>query len=145
MIIPGEDGISHINIYSKGNTLLGRMLSNFAYTPFQCDDGKFYSIEGYWYWLGCKDDRLRYVWGIRAKNMGKSIPKLYHHDDFERKIKKAIICKIEQNKNIIYLLKSSSLPFCHYYVFKNGYKKDAGHEWLVKFISKIRDKIKEKV
>lgn len=40
------DGIDHINIYSKGKTTLGRMLSNFACTPFtHPEDGKFASIE----------------------------------------------------------------------------------------------------
>jgi len=34
MINPEEDGITHINIYSKGKTDLGRMLSNFAKLPF---------------------------------------------------------------------------------------------------------------
>lgn len=33
MINPLEDGITHINVYSKGATELGRLLTNFAHTP----------------------------------------------------------------------------------------------------------------
>ena len=50
-IIPTEDGITHINIYSKGQTELGKMLSNFAKFPIQTVDGNFMSVEGYWYFL----------------------------------------------------------------------------------------------
>jgi hypothetical protein len=43
-----DDGITHINIYSKGKTELGRWLSNFTYHPIETEDGKFDSVEGYW-------------------------------------------------------------------------------------------------
>jgi len=46
-----KDGIDHINLYSRGHTELGQYLSNFAYTPIQTEDGRFNSIEAYWYWL----------------------------------------------------------------------------------------------
>jgi len=42
-----SDGVTHINIYSKGKTSLDRALSNFAHTPIETVDGKFASIEGY--------------------------------------------------------------------------------------------------
>lgn len=46
MINPEEDGITHINIYSKGKTDLGRMLSNFAKFPIETVDGrKLHEIE----------------------------------------------------------------------------------------------------
>lgn len=32
---PEMDGIDHINVYSKGKTELGKLLSNFARTPFE--------------------------------------------------------------------------------------------------------------
>jgi len=63
-----DDGLSHINIYSKGMTELGRLLSNFANTPVNTpQDGKFTSIEGYWYWLLGKNDNrevLRTLHGL---------------------------------------------------------------------------------
>ena len=47
--LPAEDGITHVNVYSRGLTTLGRWLSNFAHCPIETEDGPFASIEGYWY------------------------------------------------------------------------------------------------
>lgn len=145
MIIEGQDGITHINIYSKGNTALGRVLSNFARTPFTCKDGKFESIEGYWYWLKTKDDRFRSLFGYEAKRLGKTSSTNIYCPDFEHKIKLATICKLNQNSYIINWLTKSYLPFCHYYVFANGYRKDAGNEWLIEFIEGLRRQAKDKL
>lgn len=49
---PDEDGVTHINIYSKGKTELGRWLTNFSYSPFNHPEyGKFLSMEGFWCWV----------------------------------------------------------------------------------------------
>lgn len=142
MIIDGQDGITHINIYSKGETDLGRWLSNFSRTPFTCEEGRFESIEGYWYWLGSRDDRLRKLSGYPAKKLGKDLPRIVEVDNFESKIKKAIICKLKANPYILKALLESELPFAHYYVFC-GYRKDAGFQWLVEFFEELRMKAKQ--
>lgn len=49
MFEPKNDGIDHINVYSGGATELGRLLTNFAHTPFENEYGKFESVEGFWY------------------------------------------------------------------------------------------------
>ena len=60
MFQPNEDGITHINICSKGKTELGRLLSNFAHTPFWLQGaGRFESVEGYWFWLGTEVDKAK--------------------------------------------------------------------------------------
>lgn len=48
---PDEDGVTHINIYSKGKTELGRMLSNFTSFPIELDGQRFNSIEGVWFYF----------------------------------------------------------------------------------------------
>lgn len=73
-INPDEDGITHINVYSKGKTELGQLLSNFAYTPFvHSEYGKFNSIEAFWYYYftGCKHDDLKLLYGYKAKEKGR--------------------------------------------------------------------------
>ena len=46
------DGIDHINIYSKGYTKLGRLLSNFTKSEFTHPIyGHFMSVEGFWYYI----------------------------------------------------------------------------------------------
>ena len=50
IINPDNDGIDHINTYSKGKTELGKLLTNFAHTPFVHPKyGEFQSVEGFWY------------------------------------------------------------------------------------------------
>lgn len=117
--LPVNDGKDHINIYSKGHTELGRLLSNFARTPIEHPDyGYFVSIEGFWYWLstGKKHDKLRYLYGTTAKFAGKEFDKV-NVDNFIEEIKKALKIKLEQHDNIRVSLISSTLPLAHYYYY----------------------------
>lgn len=95
---PENDGVDHINIYSKGLTELGRMLTNFyRYRIDIPEAGSFYSLEGFWYWLFCNNiiayhqsqglyftldkeilsgiDGLRYQSGFHAKAAGRDLVK----------------------------------------------------------------------
>jgi len=120
MLNPSGDGITHVNVYSKGKTELGRLLSNFARTPFELKDhGKFESVEGYWYWLGCKNDRLRTLSGFAAKQQGRLLKAAdwNNEPEFKACIQRAIKAKLEAHPRINELLKANSLPLVHYYVF----------------------------
>lgn len=150
---PDEDGITHINVYSKGRTPLGRTLSNFAHTPFDHPEyGHFSSVEGFWYWLstGGTRNELRGLYGFKSKEVGLMISDSIKKqggfpivEDFEAKIKKAILCKVEQNQELRELLKLSTLPLTHYYVFGNNgkYKVSypANYAWIHEYISDLRD------
>ncbi len=46
-----EDGINHINIYSRGKTRLGRELSNFQGCGINMPYGRFNTIEGLYHYL----------------------------------------------------------------------------------------------
>lgn len=113
------DGIDHINIYSKGKTKLGRLLSNFASTPVDTVDGTFNSIEGYWYWLGCGARELRQLTGWEAKKFGRLMNAADYNDDpqFKLKIAVALLTKLIQNKELFEMFKGNELPFKHYYVY----------------------------
>lgn len=142
MIPTGEDGIDHINIYSKGKTKLGRWLSNFTYTPFELKDyGKFTSIEGLWGWLKSEDDFFRYLDGISAKKQAKKIVNPIQRDDFNEIIKKGIDAKLKTYPKKLNDFKYSKLLFAHYYV-RNGEKVDAGHEWIVEHFELRRKQLK---
>lgn len=137
---PEKDGITHINVYSKGRTELGRLLTNFAYTPFECEDGHFDSVEGYWYWLGCGDDRLRYLYGFKAKKLGRELraPDWQEDPEFKVKICRAIEIKIETHRDIFELMKTSELPFVHYYVSKTGITEVPQGKWIMEALENIR-------
>lgn len=140
-INPNEDGINHINIYSKSKTELGRFLSNFYESKIDLGiDGIFNSVEGYWYWLSSHDDKLRTLSGFAAKKYGRSIKrfKSFSEDEFRLLIKRAIFRKIVSNPYFYKQLKNSTLPLKHYYTFNNVKCVDAGFSWIVEFIEKIR-------
>lgn len=138
-----EDGVKHINIYSAGNTKIGRDLSNFSLFPFMHPlHGRFNSVEGYWYWLTRCDERLRDVYGIDAKKMGRGLPRVfsYKEDLFKGFVRSALTAKIQQNKEILNALIKSDLPFVHYYVM--GPEKKIvvpdNSDWIIDHIADIR-------
>jgi predicted NAD-dependent protein-ADP-ribosyltransferase YbiA (DUF1768 family) len=148
LFLPKNDGFDHINIYSKSVTELGFLLSNFAHTPFICEDGRFASVEGYWYWLSVdpdnhRRDELRTSKGFQAKFLGRELrgDDWNENMDFKRKICDAIRAKIEQTEGLKELLRQSTLPFTHYYVYNNKKKKVDGADWIVNFITSYREKI----
>ena len=143
---PENDGLDHLNVYSKGKTELGRWLTNFAYSPIETEDGHFDSIEGYWYWISQKDDTLRKLSGWKAKEYGRSISGKDWIDDkeFYRKIKEAIRIKIESNPRMKALLSNSFIPFAHYYVYGNKIVDVPKAKWILNYLEELRFEIQGK-
>lgn len=148
---PKDDGKTHINIYSKGQTSLGRILSNFAHTPVDLgEDGRFASLEGYWYWLlSNKDDKaevLRTAYGWEAKRLGRELrcPDWPTTEEFVEKFSEAMWAKVNQNPHIFEMLQRSELPFKHYYVYGNGAKVVDVPEgqWIIDTWEDIRSMLK---
>ena len=128
------DGIHHINIYSKGNTEIGRWLTNFSYSPIQTENGWFNSVEGYWYWLTTLNDKLRDLHGFAAKKLGKESEQIVEltEKQFKEKICKAIDLKLKTNPR--WVAESVNLPLQHYYDYggKRVYKKE--YDWITEHI-----------
>lgn len=140
---PSLDGITHINIYSKANTPLGRHLSFFQHFTMHIEGhGTFNSIEGYWYWLatGMQYDNLRFVSGFDAKRVGKLLlnSSFVHVDDFDTKIENAVMQRLQQDPNLLQAVKASSLPFTHYYVDDFGKAILAKTQICVSIYERIR-------
>jgi hypothetical protein len=138
------DGVDHINIYSNGVTELGRFLSNFAFAPIQTADGPFNSIEGYWYWIGCKHpnrDRLRKAFGSNAKFLGRQLgaPDWIEDEAFKQKIKAAIEIKLQANPKFLAELRSCALPLEHYYVVGGKRFEVPKAKWVVEFLESFRE------
>lgn len=137
-----EDGITHVNVYSRGFTELGRFLSNFTQHPVKTEDGPFESIEGYWYWLSCKDDALRTMYGFQAKKYGRSVGAVdwMGDEDFKRKICEAIKYKI-LNSDMIGPFLDNELPLKHYYVYSGRIVEPKEGKWIIEYIEKLRKDI----
>lgn len=149
MYDPKDDGKTHINIYSKGNTVLGRRASPFAFTPFSHPKfGHFNGMEAYWYWIktGMKHDELRFLVGLQAKRLGQS-KEVVPCDNFEQLIKEGIYCKIYQDNDLKELLAASKLPLVHYYCWDSKDGKEPkvvvpkGQEWMWEWFEEIRKKL----
>lgn len=137
---PEKDGVNHINVYSKGKTELGRLLTNFADTPFKHPvHGWFRTVEGFWYWLktGKQYEDLRNMEGWEAKMLGRKWPAV-EVENFDNTIKTAIRAKLIHNPHILRLLLDNELPLAHYYVVR-GSIKQAGYEWINEYYMEVRD------
>lgn len=150
MRIPEEDGVTHINIYSKAQTELGKFLTNFSYSPIDTEDGYFASIEAYWYWLGTthpEKDKLRKLSGFKAKQIGRDLKALDWQDspEFKRKICTAISIKL-LNSSFLHEFTNSKLIFCHYYNYGGKVVEPNEGKWVIEHIEKLRQmlKLKEK-
>jgi len=142
--LPENDGVDHINIYSKGNTAIGQWMSNFADAPFICPDGAFRSIEGYWYWLRSSHpdrDQLMNLHGYEAKRVGRIMTdneSRRNPGGFQKSILIAILNKVKQTEELLKLLAESELPFDHYYVYSGDRIDGRSYEWLIDGIEKMR-------
>lgn len=142
-----EDGKTHVNVYSKGKTGLGRFLSNFTRAPIDTEDGHFDSIEGYWYWLSAPinnidRDKLRHASGWKAKKLGRELRAQDWVDDpeFKRKICAAIKVKLETNPEWFDKLKrlKPHIKLDHYYVYGDKVIKPKQGAWILEFLESMR-------
>ncbi len=64
-----------LNVYSRSDEEIGRLMSNFAPTPFTIDGVEYASVEGFYVSLLFLEDekreKVRKLYGIVVKNMGK--------------------------------------------------------------------------
>lgn len=141
---PDTDGLTHINIYSKGRTELGRLLTNFAHTPFVYPPyGEFASVEAFWYYAkaGFQHKQLMSLYGFKAKEDGKKY-KPVCCENFEELVLEAIGCKLRQNRHILSMRTESALPLEHYYAYGTAGNWapvfQPKYQWIVDEIERIR-------
>lgn len=151
---PEKDGIDHINIYSKGKSVIGRELSNFAHTPFiHPVYGWFASMEGFYYYISCGGgshprtapqdelESIRKLYGLRAKLYGKRFQKV-PINGFEEILHTGLTEKIKQNQHLQSLIRETELTFVHYYTYGSRVVIPKGSEWLVQGCTRIRQELK---
>lgn len=138
------DGVTLINIYSRGLTELGRGLTHFAYAPFTHPAyGRFNCMEGFWHWFKSveRDDRLRVMSGREALSFGRTQTVKYDAD-FNKVIMEANLHKINQHLRLKKMLIESTLPFDHYYFYgKDGDQiiiRPPCQKWLCEGFEEIR-------
>lgn len=132
------DGITHINVYSKGRTELGQRLAHWAHTPFVHPHyGSFNSMEAFWHWLKSanRPDELRLLWSNRARDMGRNLPMRKSVPYFYEIINEANYLRIEQHARLKELFVDSVLPFDYYYLHGESAPvlvRPMNYDWLVR-------------
>ncbi|MEK2647475.1 hypothetical protein [Bdellovibrio sp. BCCA] len=143
-LYPKFDGVNHINVYSKGSTELGRFLSNFERTEINLPEGRFQSLEGYWYYLNCPDSEgrevLRGLYGYDAKRIGRELRATDWNNDasFKAKIKSAMYVKVCSNPLFYKKLCECKLPLKHYYLTENDKIDVPECDWIMEAWAVIR-------
>lgn len=120
-------GAEPLNVYSRSQEQIGRLLSNFAHTPFELDGIRYGSVEAFYQSLKLPEAQrasVRDLWGYKAKEVGRGLHPTHttyngteielgskaHHD----LVKRAITAKIEQTPNLKEgLLATGERPIVH--------------------------------
>lgn len=153
-----KDGVDYINVYSKGDTTLGRLLSNFAHTKIDVDGVVFESVESWWYWVKMNninsslllpiftEGQLTEIQAKRGKEAKVFFRSLYEDESFEfnpskEELKKIYLLKLEQHQYIKKLLLDSNLPFTHYYVMGDKKIEATSFLWTAKLWEEIREEL----
>jgi hypothetical protein len=143
-----EEGVTHINAYSKSLTWLGRELSNFSDRPFTCPEfGGFRSMEGYWYFLLSGNEALKELAGWEAKKVGKKSRPGAPPPFFEGHVRRALRLKIAGHEDLKGMLKASTLPIAHYYFMKDWQtggmkvKPADSYPWVIEELEDIRGRL----
>ena len=154
MFLPKNDGIDHINTFSKANTELGRLLTNFGHTPFDHPQyGHFESVEAAWYFAktGFIFPQIKNTFGFQSKKMGRQLMKSKSDNDVETPlsdyfinfIKECISCKLRQNTYILNMLVNTDLPLTHYLYYGDPENNPKviplpQYQWQIDHIDDIR-------
>lgn len=158
---PLEDGITHVNVYSKSRCLLGRLLSNFAHTPIESGGIKFESIESWWYYTKMvninsnslfpifTDEQMESV----SKSIGKEAKKIFRdlykedsvtYNPTKDEVKEAYILKAESNENVKKLLLENNLPFSHYYMMFDKKVNADDYLWTAELWNEVKEELIKK-
>ncbi len=158
-LIPNNDGVDHINVFTKGKTKLGRNLTNISNLSIDMGVlGTFASMEALWFYGRIKmqglmthgiKEEIRVMRGWDAKRAMSDFPfkdisevlTVDAEDTFKELIKSGLRKKLEQHHWLRKELKRSTLPLAHYYYYGKGDKvvvRDAGHKWVITYLEELR-------
>lgn len=154
-----HDGFDHINIYSRGKSVLGRRLSHFTRRPFIYKGTYFASLEAYWHWRKVNGDsvrvdnyELRHMHGVAALETGREFrvshcevnePAHRFYEDLMGAIRNSLLSAPVTLSELTNL--PSDTPLEHYHVGSGG--KIVRHpEWerVLEIYEMLRIELKQK-
>jgi hypothetical protein len=152
MIDQTQDGVTHINIYSKGATWLGKFLSHRTLCELNMSEGKFLCVSAYWYYLTCKEDsRLNRVHDWETELLATQLTALPKKQqlpaaELQAKIKKALDAKLKWSEYWKEEFTESTLPFLQYYLDAEGNVVDESrkYRWLLNHLEARRTLLQQR-
>jgi uracil DNA glycosylase len=135
------DGKDHINVFSRGKTTLGQLLSNFAHTPFTHEGKVFESVEGYWFYKVSGDEHFLSLYGSKAKEKGKQVISRQAQPTPDE-LMNVYRAKLRNNPHLEKLLIKSTLPFAHYYQYGGPPMSADKYLWTVQLWDDLRTELK---
>ena len=142
-ITPEEDGVTHINVYTKGKTGLGRGLSNLSSVSFTIPGvGSFRSMEAYWYWVktGKQFGHLMKMSGFEAKQEGKQLPTI-KSPTFEDDILDGHLWRLKCSPMLTHCLSTCRLPLVHYYNYGSKVIVPQSGDFQMDYLNYIRRRL----
>lgn len=153
--VPTGDGIDHINVYTKGNTVLGRALSHMSeYDLIHPIHGNFASLEAFYYYVAYFLDgtdvpygSIRDLDGYAAKAKAKewkhklNDDQIYGTMEFRQLFLEGHKARLDRHPALKTALQDSKLPLTHYYYYgdKDNCKViDAGGIWWLKYLESLK-------
>lgn len=144
-----------LNIWSRSDEEIGRLMSNFAHTPFTLYGVEYASIEAFYATLlipqsEAKRERVRRMWGVRAKHeIPKSKPGWIEHqgakfaigsEQHHALVKEAIRAKLAAHPEIAQaFVATRPRPLVH----ETGYPDPPGAEFphfvLCRILTELRE------
>lgn len=152
MLLVTEDGVKHLNIYSKAKTSLGKQLTNMYPFKFVYENIEFNSVEQAWHYykfidqpeiakqILAMDNPFNCLSFARANKTDAS-NKVALSIGFKLRIEEVICTRIEADINLKNALRNSILPFEHYYAYGDKiHDQRDKYDWLIKIFENIRSK-----
>lgn len=140
---PSEDGVTHINVYTRGTTSLGRCLSNLSDCNIEHPYfGHFRNLEGLWFYMktGFVDDSFRILKGMHAREHGKKMPSK-NYPLFNKMFRLGMLEKLERNPALQKQLCENELPLAHYYVYGDRVQYLRHHQWQLDYWQLLRSSL----
>ncbi len=148
------DDPTPLNVYSRSEEEIGRLMSNFAHTPFTLDGVTYASIEGFYVSLKFlepeKRTKMAGLYGVVVKQMGKKskLTSTYYGGEWftlgseahHAVVKRAIRAKLEAHPEIARaFVATRPRPIEH----RTGHKSRAGAEFPDEVFCRILTELRE--
>ena len=150
-------GATPLNVWSRSDEEIGRLLSNFAHTPFSLDGVDYASVEGFYVSIlitssEARKHKTQRLWGLRAKQeMPRFKPAAFHYhgrtiglgsDEHHALVKRAIGAKLKAHPEIArQFVATRPRPIAH----ETGYPPKPDEEFPREVLCRILTELRETV